>query len=339
MRAGEAARLAEEWVEREGSQVEDFAGAHLMGGINELAPDQPFPGYTDVDVSILLEGEHERENLEVAYRGLMLEVGYRGLDLYESAEKILANPVLAPHLAADSILSDPQHILERLHKTVAAEYARRRWVVARIEQEEQWLHETLQQPQDPFTALLFALLYLSGLIAVADLRIPTHRRALILLKEVLGRKERLDLHEEVLALLGSQDVSRQQAKKHLQALAETFDRAVTVYETPFPGSFKLRDHLRPYVVDASRAMIDAGHHREAMIWIWGMLMVANTAVQNDGPEGEGPHYQAHMDRLLRDLGLTGPEAFQARLQEARHLSGTFYALAQEIVDGNAAIMR
>lgn len=339
MRVREVAALAREWIEGERGQVAGFAGAHLMGGINELAPDERFPGYADVDVSILLDNASERENLEVAYKGLMLEVGYRGLDSYDSPEKILANPILAPHLATDSILSDPRHILERLHETVSAEYRRRKWVKVRVEQERQWLHETLQEPQDPFSALLFALLYLSALIVVADLRTPTHRRALVLLKEVLGRRDRLDLHEEALAILGAQDVSKQQAEKHLQALAATFDRAVAVYETPFPGSFKLRTHLRPYIVDASQAMIDAGHHREAMIWIWGMLMVANTAVQNDLPEGEGPHYQAHMDRLLRDLGLTGPEAFQARLQEARHLSGTFYALAQEIVDGNAAIMR
>jgi hypothetical protein len=313
--------------------------AHLMGSINERDPDEPFPSYADVDVSVVLEAADDRENGELLHEGLMLEIGYRSRAAYASPQQILADPVLAPHLARNSILADPESLLTPLQEAVAAAYTRETWVAARVAQEQAWLATMLEKPWRQFDDLLFTLLYLSALIATASLAIPTHRRTLVLLHDLLATRGRLDLHEEALTLLGAASLDVAAVEAHLASLAQAFARATAVTTTPFPGSFKLHAHLLPYVVDATQAMITAGYHREAMIWIAGLFFVSNTALQLDAPPAERPTHQARFDRVLAALALNKDGAWQARRAQARRLARQMEALAGEIVSSNPAIVR
>ena len=58
MNVKQVIELAKEWVEIYGSQTPGFCGAHLMGSINHMPPDTPFPAYKDVDLSQELTTTH-----------------------------------------------------------------------------------------------------------------------------------------------------------------------------------------------------------------------------------------------------------------------------------------
>src|SRR5262245_38428170 len=100
-----------------------FRGAHLLGGVNELAAEAPFPAYRDVDVNVLLEGQPWRENLDLQFDGILLEAAFPEPSLYASAEAVLGNPALASNLAAPSVLADPAGVFASVKPRVEREYA------------------------------------------------------------------------------------------------------------------------------------------------------------------------------------------------------------------------
>ncbi len=268
MEVRQVVRLAGEWVERHGSQTPGFCGAHLTGGINTMLPDALFPLYRDVDLIIVLRegGKSTEENLELAYRGLILECGVKGLEEYRSPERVLANPHIAHDFTTDSVLSDPTGLLAKTQGVVTKEFARLRWVLARCDYEKRRAlgHlEELGQVDSPLAALTqlwrFAE-FLAGSIAVAHLRPPTHRKCLVLMRELLREQDRLDLQEEVLSVLGCARMDREKVESYLEECAVAFDRAVTVKKTPSFWGFKLRPHVRPYAIEGAQEIIDRGNH-------------------------------------------------------------------------------
>lgn len=174
----------------------------------------------------------------------------------------------------------------------------------------------------------------SGRVAIANLKPPTHRRCLILTRQLLEQHGQLELHEEILRLLGYHHLTREHVEGYWQSAAEAFDRAAEVALTPVQFGFKLRPHIRPYIVDGAWEMLDAGYHREAMFWIGGFLVIANGAIQADASPAERPYFQAKVDALLVDLGLNNMSGMAARVQWARAIADQVFKLADEMV-GNA----
>jgi hypothetical protein len=254
-----------------------------------------------------------------------LEYGSFGIERYQSPETVLADPALAYHLTTDTILSDPLGLLAGIQPTVIEAYAQRRWVLARCAatKERFWRGVAeVSRTSTPVEAVLAGITLvagLTGLIAVANLKPPTYRRCLILTKLLLEAQGRDELQEEMLRLLGYAHLTRFQVEAYLQDCTETFDRAVIVTQTPVPLGYKLRPHLRPYVVEGAREMIGEGYHREAMFWVGGFLIVANQAIQRDAPEAEKGYFQTKVSRLLEDLGWDTPDRVNARLRQAKAL--------------------
>jgi len=344
MKVGQVIELATEWVELEGRKTPGFHGTHLMGSIVTLPEDAPFARYRDVDLSVVVPDGGGRQNLDLPYKGLILEVGFHELEKYRSPEAVLANPSLAPHLAANSILSDPTGMLQELHKAVVKDYARRRWVLARCEYEKDRFSHCLAAMRRADTCaevavhLLIAFVYVTGIVPVACLRQPTNRRSLILMRELLAPLGRMDLCEEALRVLGSACMTRPQVEACLDEAMRSFDRAVQVHCTRILGDFKLRPHVRPYVMEGAREMIREGHHREAMWWISWYHGLANAAIQNDAPDGEKAQHQSSYDRLLNRLGLSTPEDSAARVEQVRALAEEVFEVADEIVARNPEIV-
>src|SRR6266545_5800444 len=324
------------WVEVQARRMPGFCGAHLMGGILALPKDAPLPAYKDVDFNIVCEGVRETETFDVAWQGLILEYSVVGVERYCAAEDVLASPDLASNLAAAGILSDPRGLLAPLSQAVAEQYARRRWVQARCDYERRMVVQCLddlRRAETPLEArwhVLSAGLFLSGLLAEASLRPPTHRRCLVLMHDVLREQGREDLHEAALRLLGFGQVRREQVESYLDDCAAAFDRAAEVTRTPVPFQFKLQPHVRPYIVDGAREMIDQGCHREAMFWIGGFLMFANAAIQADAPAQERPIYQAKVDRLAEDLGFGVDADVAARAAAMRDLAEAIFGVADAL---------
>src|SRR5215207_8257961 len=126
LRVEEVVAIVREWVDLHACHLPDFAGAYLWGGITALPGDAPFHLYRDVDVVVVLTQGAQDDNLEVLYRGVMLEVISKNLEAHQDAEAVLADPSAGPNIATTQILADPTGILVPLHQAVAADYGRRR---------------------------------------------------------------------------------------------------------------------------------------------------------------------------------------------------------------------
>jgi hypothetical protein len=345
MNVGQVIELTREWVELYGSQMPGFVGAHLMGSLNTMPKEAPFPVYKDVDLHLVLENAPEREPDEINYHGLILECGLANADLYRPAEKVLADPTLASNLAVPSILADPTGLLSELHTKVVQEYSRRRCVMARCTAEKTTALQGLAAMQEKATSPVEALwaslgsltVGLTGMVAVANLQPPTHRRCLIVMKEILSPLGKANLQENLLALLGYAALSRGQVENYLQVVAETFDRAVQVVQSPVPFRFKLHPHVRPYAIEATQEMIEAGYHREAMGWILFFMLVANQAIQIDAPADERPYFQAKAERILADVGWDSPSIIARRLEQAKILVDEIFSVTDEMVRQNLEI--
>jgi hypothetical protein len=344
MNVCEVRQLVREWINAYGSQDPTFRGAHLMGSINTIPEDAPFPGYRDVDFALVLDIDKDRPNQEVSYKGLILECASASISKYRPLQSVLSNPGLAPNLALDSILSDPTGVLHELHQAVKKEFARREWVVARCEWEKVQVLRHLdalgkaRSPGEVSYLLAMVLNFLSGLMAVAYLQMPTHRRCLVLMKELLERAGRAKVYKDVLRTFGSVHMTRSRIESYLKAGLSAFDRAVEVHRTDSPYGFKLHPHVRPYFADATKEMIGEGYHREAVAWIWTLHYLSNAAIQNDAPEEDKHKFQAGFDDLLRGLGLLAPEGWPSRRQAARELADEVFAIADRVVESHPDIV-
>ncbi len=331
----EVVGIVREWVDLQARHLPHFAGAYLWGGITALPADAQFPLYRDVDVVVVTEGAHD-DNREIPYRGLMLEVIALDLAAHRNAEAVLANPSHGPNMAATQILADPTGILVPLQQAVAAHYGRRRWIQARCEAEKASAEQSLaamrqaSMPVEILDSVREFLGALSGLLAVAQLKRPTTRRTLTLLRELLEAHGRLDLHEAALTLMGCAHLSRAEVQAMQDQCAIAFDRAVEVYQTPTPYGFAMRPHLRPYHVQGAQEMIDEGNHREAMFWIT-CLDTAYIVLQNDAPAAEKPVFAAQFRAMHDALGYTSLEGWAERVAAAERLAEEIYHIADALV--------
>ncbi len=332
----EVIEIVRQWVEREASLLPGFAGAYLWGGITALPQDAPFPLYRDVDVALVMSEGARDENLEVLYRGVMLEVNLQALDEHRDPEAVLADPSRGPNMATTQILADPTGRLVPLQQAVAADYHRRHWVRARCEAEKRSVEKHLAAlrqaatPAERLDAVWLLLNDLSGLLAVAQLKRPTTRRTLTLLADLLREQGRSDLHEEALALFGSDRMSREAVQASLDQSAIVFDRSVEVYQTPTPYGFTIRPHLRPYLTGATQEMIDEGNHREAMFWLVALASESYLVLQIDALDEEKPLFAAQQRALYETLGYGSDEGWSERVATAERLAEALVGMADAV---------
>ena len=343
----EITALVKEWALTQSGGIPGFMGAYLFGGITELPGDAFFPDYRDVDLIVVTQGKSrpQEENLEVDFQGVMLEVGFMGLERHSSAEILASDPSIAPNFIHTQILADPAHFLGPLQAAVIALYPQRKTVIARCNMEKERLLNTLESFRQAgsvdgaWISLWELLNNVSGLLALADLRKPTHRRSLTLLKDILSAQGRLDLHEEALEIWGVVQMSRQRVQALLEEAGQLFDRALLVKRSPSPFDFKLRPHLRPYFIAASQEMIDEGNPREATFWMLVGYIIASLALMKDAPEQEKAAVARAYQSLAEEVGIGSPAARLARYQMAENYCGKIITLAYRILDQNPSIFQ
>lgn len=339
---------ARDWVERYAARHPEFRGAHLMGGILRLPKEAPFPATSDLDLSLVVDippgsaqgvdGDgHQGPPIDEPYRGIPIEAGLLSTVLYSSAEVVLANPDLAPNLAVDSILFDPHRLLARIQPFVAAEYGRRRWVVARCEWEKRHVVEAIDHaerattPGEFLLGMLWITVYLSGLIAVALIEPPTHVKCLVLLRRLLHGQRRDDLYEDLLEFAGSRHLSASLVAEYREQNEAAFDLAVQVHRTPTAFDFKIRPHLRPYLIDGMKLLADQGDHREIALWLAAGLHVSTGVIRNDAPAQEAARFEQLWEERVKALGIATHASRLARVRQANRLKDAFISLADEIV--------
>lgn len=334
--------IAREWVETRGREEPGFCGAHLMGSINQMSSDADFPSYKDVDMHMVADGEGRM--VDQLYRGVYLECAVGESDRYATPERILADPEIAPHLAIDSIISDPDKKLADLQRIVARDYAKRPWVVARLDREKEWASSYWEQSRHEDSTggvwyrLSWMFNFLAGLVAIADLAPPTHRRSLVLMGDILKREGRPDILESVLELWGFAQLTKSDVESLLLDCGKLFDLATEVTKTPVPFQFKLRPFIRPYVVEGAQEMINEGHYREAVYWIALFTTVANSAIQADGKDAQRAWAHSLHDRLLAMTDWLEVSDLDARISRARFLMEDVFAFADDLANRNPQII-
>jgi hypothetical protein len=356
MNAGDVKQIAREWVESNAGQWPGLRGAHLVGSITTLADPTPFPPYKDVDIHLIFEASSPMlvphgpfaHPIETAYQGLLIEAGLKSVAEYQSAEAVLANPEIAHHLTVDSILYDPAGLLEQLRAPVRAGYPQREWVLARCACERAGLATILQllaRARAAYGAggvlqiLGYSFTRTGSLLSDALLQAPTTGSRLPLrIRTILDQYGQIALYEEMLAVLGVQQIEPQRAEQLLQEGAAAFDLAAQVKRSPHPFGHKIHAHLKPYFVQSCRSLLAEGYYREAAAWVVPFYTAATAIIMTDGPDAEKPKFAARLGRFFVDLGAETKQMLDARLAQAQVVHGKLSDLADHIVATNPAII-
>jgi len=354
----QAKETARTWVGANANAWPGLRAAHLVGGITSLLDEAPFPATKDVDVHLIfaggspaLEASGPFPNiLEVAYGGLAIEAGIKSDADYASPEAVLANPEIAYHLTVDSVLVDPRGWLQAMQEPVRRDYRRRKWVLARLKHERSGFARALVLLRETgatwgasgdVNILGYTTTFLAAALAVATLNPPRiGGRVLMHLRDLLAGQARLDLHEEILDLLGVRHGAPERVQQLLREGAEAFDLALELRQIPhpfIPGEHKLHPHLRPYLVDASRDMIAEGSHREALPWIAALSLVTTDLILLAAPEAKRPKFAARRAALIRELGFDSEAARAAKVEGMTCLGERVFALADQMAAENPAI--
>jgi hypothetical protein len=363
MAVKEARAAAREWVAVNAGRCPGLRAAHLVGGITTMADEAPFPREKDVDMHLIFaEGSPMLVNegpgfaiLEEPYGGIAIEAGLKSEAEYRSAEAVLANPEIAHHLTLDSVLYDPDGLLHGLQKTVRREYPRSRWVLARLEHERRGLAGALELQafarerwgaSGELNILGYTTTFVTAALWVATLSAPQMGgRMFLKLRRLLAAYERLDLHEELLAILGLTKVSAHEVEQFLREATETFDLAIALRRAHpeiahefGPFQHKLHAHLRPYLVETCSGMLAEGYHREAMAWVMPYHLATADVVMAYGPETVKPQMAARQAELLRALGLDQAAARAEAIERATELYERIFAFAEEIVASHPEVV-
>lgn len=235
---------------------------------------------------------------------------------------VLSDYHLAGAFRCDGILADPTGTITTLRRQIDREYATPHWVQQRCSQariraqqrvtgfrDEKALH-------DKVTTLFFGAGLCPHMILVADLANPTIRRRYVASGLVLKRRSNPDLHERLLATLGSRTWSRRKAENHLAYLAEAFDMACSVLRSPYRFASDMSLAARPIAVDGSLEMIQSGFHREAAFWLIAIMSRSRAVVTMDGSSDQMAWMDKAYWRLLHALGIENEEALNERADQA-----------------------
>ena len=213
---------------------------------------------------------------KLAFRGVVLEPSFHEARRIADPEAVLGDMHLAPVFTEPLILFDLYRRLEALAAAVKPEIHRRRHAQRRLAQALGPGTPTAPRPSIQDVPALRAPCWRNAFYAfgvmrcafatlVAGLRYPTVRRSFVVAREVFRAAGREDLADELLRLLGSFALSRAEVET-LAAEAEwTYDVAVEVRRTPVVMDWNVSPDARELERAAVRDLIDAGHHREALL--------------------------------------------------------------------------
>jgi hypothetical protein len=333
--------VARRWAAEEASLTPGFLGAFLHGSINWLPDDTLVAPTSDVDVVVVLFGSEVPANPGKFVRdGVLLDVSFLPIDLVRSAEVVLGVSHLAGSFQGSSILLDPTGHLSTLQAAVSRDYTKREWVIHRCEHAREKIlgYLALLNESDPFHDQVVPWLFGTGVtihvLLVAGLKNPTVRSRYSAVRDLLAEYGRLDMHEELLALLGCANLRRSQVEHHLTAMTEAFDAARGVIKSPFLFAADFSDVARPIAIDGTWEMIERGFHREAMFWIAATYSRCQKVLQTDAPTDLRDQFTPGYLAMLSEFGIASYEDLQARSEKVRSYLPRLWTVAESIIAAN-----
>jgi len=344
MRVGAAREAAVDWVTRCAHGQDGFRGAYFSGSTVGLPAEAELPTGSDVDVVVVTsQAEPPLKLGKFMHRGALLEVTYLPWRRIASVDDVLASYHLAGGFRVDTIIADPIGDLRRLQVQVSRLFAERVWVRRRCEdarqKAEQGLRgiDTAAPWHDQVTAWLFPNGVTTHVLLVAALRNPTVRLRYLAARDALVAYDHASLYQDLLRLLGCAELSPRRVEHHLLALARTFDAAAAAARTPFLFSSDITPKARPVAIDASRDLIRAGHHREAVFWIVATFARCHKILAVDAPRDVQRALAPAFDDILADLGIASTDDLLARAASSIRFLPTVWAAAEAILSTNPEI--
>ncbi|GAA5115764.1 hypothetical protein [Pseudonocardia adelaidensis] len=335
MLAGEARAAALDWAR---CRTEPgFRGAYLAGSTADRPADAVQPPWSDVDVTVVVAGTAPPKPGKIRHHGALLDVSYLPEELLADPDRVAATHYLAPSFAGpDGVLLDPTGLLGRLRAAIAPTYdspgARRRRVadvLTAIRMRLSAIDAAARWPQQVQAWLFPSTLGTVAALVAAGER-PTVRLRFRRARDVLH--DRPGGYARMLELLGCAGVDAGVVVRHLDRLGDLFDEAAAVGSTPFPFSSDISAEARPIAIDGSRALVDAGDHREAVFWIVATFARCQQVLDADAPpERSRAAERAFRDALAELTGVRGPDDLRAR-------SSATVALLPELEDVAATIV-
>jgi hypothetical protein len=347
---GEAKQIAKDWVEAEAPNIPNFHGAFLNGSILWKKNDEPLPLTSDVDIAILVDIDNPKLLNEQgltqqyrSYKGIILETTFSPFREFGTPDRILANHYYTSNFTLPNILSDRSGQLTKIQKTVAEQYTQKKWVTKRIEGARDSALLSLESIKsgafvDRMVSLSSAILEITFIPMLADLRPPTVRKCVMVFLEMMESIGRQDLYESLLKIYGSQSMTRIDVERHLEDLSKTFDRTLEIVQSSSLWDY-INPIVRPVVISANWEMINDEYHREAMWWIYCMRTICQHTILQDASEEEQKKYAEQYEKLLAELGLRSEDDFQKRGEDGALLLDEVMQVALEIVETNPKIIQ
>jgi hypothetical protein len=344
MLVGEVKEVARHWVADEGVRLPGFFGAYFSGSVNGPPDDAPHPATSDVDVHVILERASDLLKLgKFVYQGVLLEVSYIARDELGSAEAVLGNGPFAAAFRFPCVILDPSGQLTALQEAVSRDYAKRRYVRLRVERAASRLHDLAQSLDEavPLHDQMNRCVFGAGIalypLLAAGLKNPTVRKRYVAAREVLAEYGRLDFHEQLLALLGCAEMTRERVEHHLAGMTAAYDAAQCVPPTtPYRFRSDVGEAARPISVDGTRELIERGLHREAVFWIAATYARCRHVFDADAPELL-PRFDPAIGNLLADLGIGSFAGRRTRCEEIEASVPRVLEVAEQIMAANPAI--
>jgi len=340
----QAKNAAARWESEVAAAWAGFEGAFLHGSITWLADDATLPATSDVDVIVVLAGDDRPPNPgKFLFDGVLLDASILRANEVQSAEQVLGISHLAGSLRGASILADPTGRLTAIQWQVVRDFAKREWVIRRCEHAQGKILAFLDSldPNRPLhdnvTSWLFGTGVTTHVLLVAGLRNPTVRSRYVAVHELLAEHDRLDIHEELLGLLGADNLTQLQVERHFAAMTDAFDAAKSVIRTPFFFASDISEVARPIAIDGTREMIDRGYHREAMFWIAATYARCQKVLATDASPELQDRFTPGFEDMLRDLSVVAYDDLVRRSAEVRAYMPRLRTIAEQIMDSNVAI--
>jgi len=341
-----AKEIAHDWVENVASQFDEFSGAFIFGSVNWMDDNDMFPHASDIDVRIVLDTNELPVGFKkVSYDKVLLDMSYVQLQQIKAVEDVLCDYATAAHFTRSCILSDPYHHLKRIKVGIEQEFAKHKWVQARVEAVEKWQLDSLKQflnKSDPFHDQVFAWIYATSMFAhmilVADLKNPTVRKCFVASRDVLNDYNQLAFHDELLGLIGSTDLSGEQVQSLLENCIEVFDTAKQVCKTEFFGSSTISDAGYPTAIGGIDELIQSGYHCEAVFWLVVIHTWCQKILYNDASAETKARFMPRYQDLLATLGISSFEKIYHRIEQVKLLREQAIAITQHIMNHNSHII-
>ena len=340
MNVHEAREIGRRWIQDNRAAVPGYCGAIFSGSSLYFSRNRDWPTGSDLDINMYqINPGKPLAARKIPVDGVVLEISCRDFREVSDPRTVLAAAYVAPQFYRMKPVDDPYGLLAPVHRMIREHYTDPRWVRERlraVRRKAAWNYRTVIDATD---ASVFGKIhrFIGGvhntavLLAVANFGNPTLRRCLAVSDIALHKCGAPALQEELLGILGSRELPEDTVRRHLEQMSPLFDRALACHKTPFWCDRELFPENKAKLWTGVMDMIDEGHHREAVFFLFFMHHCFQNAIRKDGTKRDKARYVPLFDQLAELNGLTDYDCCRQRAHAGLKVLDRVYKKAKELL--------